>query len=464
MHEEGAASNNENTCSDQIDLIGVADASNQIRQPDKKKRKIRKAGDEEQIEINKLDSEIRRIESEIDSDAIKHAECRRILSLGVGSIAIIEELEKIDGLLVHLKDLKSQRQSVLDKKDEHLIAVSIGNDRAMVIEEVRNERAIKFKYHPMSSNSRTEENEIVHRMDVKLRSKPRANSINCPTGCSNLVADEKGCSLLCPTCGFVYEDIRCNPDNPVCSMGKFGEKVDVPRRRSGGYKPPNHFAEIIGYFQGTRSSTAPPEVLERVSEFCARYKYEPKDITQQVVRFFLRRMQQDENNRHDNALPKNPKDCLKRYTDFYRSAPEMAYRLSGKPPPYMSPMQEDRILAVFPLVIAAYKTSPRYLRRLHLRNECMKMGPKYKRCQIKDRCRTNPKYMKHLQSNMDCIKDFPNNPNYFLVFYKLCQLFGYDEFLPYIPLPKSTDNIDDNDTESWVHICAVNGWQYIPTR
>lgn len=164
----------------------------------------------------------------------------------------------------------------------------------------------------------------------------------------------------------------------------------------------------------------------------AHIQYEPREITPSVVRFFLRRMQQEENNRHANAVSKNPNDRLRRFTDFYRSAPEMAYRLSGIPPPYMSPMQEDRVTALFPLVIAAYRTSPRYLKRM--------------------------------QNRDDCIKKFPNNPNYSLVFYKLCQLLGFDEFLPFISLPKSTDNVDENDTMAWMHICKVNGWQYIPTR
>jgi hypothetical protein len=390
-------------------------------------------GDEEQVQIDALQTQIDGLETEIRRDASRYEECRRILALGVSSIAALDETIKIDGLLEDLRALRARRCDAMDEKDAHLMAISKGDDRALLLEEVRDERAARLRYHPYAkTGGRSEAEEVRRRMEARIRSRPRANAANCPAGCADLVEDVKRCTLMCQECGFVYEDIRCNPDNPACNFGKFGERVDVPRRRSGGYKPPNHFAEIIGYFQGTRSSTAPPKVLEDVRTYCARYKYEPREIVPQVVRAFLRRMQQDENNRHEHALAKDPGDRLRRFTDFYRSAPEMAYRLSGIPPPYMSPMQEDRVTALFPLVIAAYKTSPRYLKRL--------------------------------QARANCIKKFPNNPNYFLVFYKLCQLLGYDEFLPYIPLPKSTDNIDDNDVEAWMHICAANGWQYIPTR
>lgn len=397
-------------------------------------KRQRTIGDEEQKEVDRLGGEIARIEKEIKEDAASYEQCRHVLSLGVTSLAAVEQTKKMDSLMRDLQRLKDERQKAINKKDAHLVKFLDGDENAMIVEEVREERAIRSKYFSTSKESRSEEAEIQSRINAKFDEKmaKRANSANCPAQCRNLVEDHVGCVLLCPECGYVYEDQRCNSENPVCTMGKFGEHADVPRRRSGGYKPPNHFAEIVGHFQGTRSSTAPPEILERVKDFCFRYKYEPREITPAVVRFFLRRMQQEENNRHANALAKNPKDRLRRFTDFYRSAPEMAYRLSGIPPPYMSPMQEDRVTALFPLVIAAYKTSPRYLKRM--------------------------------QNREDCIKKFPNNPNYSLVFYKECQLLGYDEFLPFIPLPKSTDNIDDNDTMAWMHICEVNGWQYIPTR
>jgi hypothetical protein len=122
---------------------------------------------------------------------------------------------------------------------------------------------------------------------------------------------------------------------------------------------------------------------------------------------------------------------VRKYTDYYKHTPEIAWRLSGIPPPYLTPMQEDRVVALFPLVVESYKTSPRYLAR------------------------------KSNRTNR--VKENPNLLNYLFVFYKLCQLLGYEEFLPFIPLPKSASNIEDCDANGWRHICKVNGWTFIPT-
>jgi len=85
------------------------------------------------------------------------------------------------------------------------------------------------------------------------------------------------------------------------------------------------------------------------------------------------------------------------------------------------------------MVCAAYKTSPRYIAR--------KKDKKNRKT-----------------------RDEPNNMNYHYVYYKECEMLGYEEFLPYIPLPKSLANIDDNDQNGWKHACDLYGWCYTPTR
>lgn len=399
-------------------------------------KRQRVIGDEEQTGIDKLDTKIDQIEKEIKDHASLYQQSRTIIAMGVTSLVAVNETRKMEKLIEELKHLKDAREKLMAQKDAHIASFIDGDERAVMIESIRSERSSRATLHPFFEEAISERAEIERRLMTQSDEKrgERANSSKCPSRCKELVEDHVGCVLRCVDCGYVYEQQYCNPNNPVCTMGKFGEQVEVPRRRSGGYKPPNHFAEIVGHFQGAKGTTVPPEILERVKDYCYRYKYEPREITPNVVRFFLRRMQQGENNRHHNAIVKNPADKLRRFTDFYRSAPEVAYRLSGIPPPYMSPMQEERITALFPLVIESYKTSPRYLKRMQMKKE------------------------------EDCVKKYPNNPNYSFVFYKLCQLLGYDEFLPYIPLPKSIDNIDDNDQYAWQHVCEQRGWVYIPTR
>lgn len=408
----------------------------------KKKRK-RTIGDEEDMLISSIEDEIRGIEAEITRDASKYEECRRIMSFGVTSKMALEQTRKMEVLISKLKELRAKRNAAMIKKDMHIVGFANGNRTDQALEEIREERAMYKRRNPDTKKETLkdalmyEENtvEMMKKINAIDQSLPRKNSENCPTKCTTLVEDVQTCSMVCSGCGYVYKDLRVDSENPVCTATKFGENFDVTKKKSGGYKPLVHLTEIMGHFQGNRASVAPPDVMDKVSDYCIRYHHESHTITPGLIRFFLKRMQQDENNRHECALAKNPKDKVRRYTDYYKHVNEMAYRLSGIPPPYLTPMQEDKITVIFPLTTAAYKTSPRFIRM---------------------------KQMK--QMNQNCIKEDPNNSNYSYTFYKICQLLGYGEFLPYISLPKNTENIDDLDENFWKHTCNTYGWKYIPTR
>jgi hypothetical protein len=47
---------------------------------------------------------------------------------------------------------------------------------------------------------------------------------------------------------------------------------------------------------------------------------------------------------------------------------------------------------------------------------------------------------------------------------QIAQLLGFNELLPFIPLPKNVTTIDDCDKNGWRYICAHWGWFYMPTR
>lgn len=399
-------------------------------------------GEEERLCIQSMDAQIAGLEADIKNNAQEYQECRKIMLMGVVSLKASEQIARMNALMAKLKEMKANRREIIKKREMHLTSLFNGEERAIVLEEVRQKRAKRRRLYPRDKEVFTEEQETVIALNDKMSKKVvfRVNSANCPGGCLNIVDDTKECVQVCKDCGWIYGDIRCDSENPLCSAPKYGEQIDVPRRRSGGYKPPTHFAEIVGHFQGNRSSLTPADIIEKIKWYCKRYHYKDHEITPQVARFFLRRMQQEENNRHANAVHRDPRDKLRRFTDYYKHAPEISYRLSGIPPPYMTPMQEDRVISLFPYVIAAYKTCPRYKTRLQKKKE-------------------NPNERPNGKPDKT-----PNNPNYLLVFYKLCQLLGYNEFLPYIPLPKNTDNIDDNDEHAWKYICKKYNWQYIETR
>jgi hypothetical protein len=403
----------------------------------KKRTRERQPGTEQREIIEGLQREISRIEGEIDKDAAKFEECRRLMSLGVASYDALQQEQKMIQLLAQLKLKQEERNVALQRYEEHLKGLEKGDAVEVAIDKIHEQRAKRRRLYPREKEKKPVEAEILEKIEQvrgaagKYADIPRTNAANCPSRCENLEEHMRDCNIVCPDCGTIYGDLTLDMENPLCTAPKFGEWIETSRHRSGGYKPPTHFAEIIGHFQGNRSSQTPEDIMNKIKVYCGRYHYADKDITPAVARFFLRRMQQDENRRHAEAVITNPQDKIRRYTDYYKHAPEIAHKLSGIPPPYLSPMQEERVMSMFPLVIAAYKTSPRYLQRLGNR---------------KGR-----------------VKAVPNMPNYLYVLYKIMQLLGYTEFLPYVPLPKSADNTIDNDRAGWKHICETYDWQYIPT-
>jgi len=393
---------------------------------------------------------------------------------GLISAADIENKKTFDKLIDDLKRLKESRTSALAKIETLLFNQSRTTTTTTQCQSTSS--------MPPSSSSTSSEvnpnpgcrgnNSISESTFISSTRKELELIGFCKGGCKDLLYDKTGCADICQNCGAVYEHrTDCSPEHFAYDDVHMGE--GGLRRRGGGYKPPNHFTEIIAQFQGKRRSSAPKDVVAIVGDYCNRYGLEKHKITPKVCRMFLKQKQQEESqikkysskkkkfgglispsstsrssantapavaNRSEDAADANsasfssylnPPLPPRKYTDYYRYCPEIAWLLSGIPPPYMCPMQEDRVIALFPMTVEAYKTSPRYLKRKS--------------------DRTNR------------VKESPNLLNYCYVFYKLCQLLNYNEFLPYIPLPKSQANIEDCDNNGWKHICEYYGWAFIPT-
>ncbi len=346
--------------------------------------------------VSKLDVDIMRIEQEIKKQAARFEIIRSEMMTGIVSHDGISAKHASEQLTDILSRLQKERQYAIQESDRCAIQKAI---------------------------------------ELNLKSNPPAVSLEdkygyCKNGCDpNDLQNTSDCISVCIKCHRTYDHRLDNGvKNTVFSDYHPGEVVN----RVGGYKPPNHFAEIVSQFQGKRRTCAPPDVVKRIDVLCMRYKIQSHNITPDIVRMFLKQMQQEQ-----AAIRKYSKKTVpehhKKFTDYYKHCPEISYRLSHIPPPWMTPMQEDRVAALFLQVIHGYKTTPRYKAR--------------------KRDRKNRK-----------TRSEPNNMNYLYVFYKLCQLLGYECFLPYIPLPKSLGNIDDNDENGWKHICKLYGWAYTPTR
>lgn len=181
--------------------------------------------------------------------------------------------------------------------------------------------------------------------------------------------------------------------------------------KNGGYKPNNHFIDIIAQFQGKKRTFVTDNTIDEIREECKRHNISESNITPQIVRHFLKRMHREE---------------------YYKYIVDIIKNLSDTPPPYMTPMQEEELVNAFNYTVWAYKQSPRFLDRKRKRGKRKKLEP--------------------------------NNMNYKYIFFKLCQLKGFYEFLPFITLPKSNEGLDDMDENGWKYICKTLNWEYIPTR
>ena len=62
-----------------------------------------------------------------------------------------------------------------------------------------------------------------------------------------------------------------------------------------------------------------------------------------------------------------------------------------------------------------------------------------------------------------CPDDRVNFLNYYYTIYKLCELLGQTQFLPYFPLLKDREKQIEQD-EIWKKICADLNWEFIPTQ
>lgn len=62
-----------------------------------------------------------------------------------------------------------------------------------------------------------------------------------------------------------------------------------------------------------------------------------------------------------------------------------------------------------------------------------------------------------------CPDDRVNFLNYYYTIYKLCELLGQIQFLPYFPLLKDREKQIEQD-EIWKKICADLNWEFIPTH
>jgi len=216
---------------------------------------------------------------------------------------------------------------------------------------------------------------------------------------------------VCTHCSCVNQRLVGEGDMRLSGSMMSTAKTCVFKSKASTYKPLGHFTEIMYQLQGKRKCKAPYHVKKACRDYCISYGIKRMDITETTIR-----------------------KCLKQYkngSQYYKYAMEIACDLQGVPPPCMTGDQEGILTYMYPYTVHAYKSSRRYLMRK--------------------------------SNRVGRIKKLPNNMVGNYVLYKLCELCGFTEFLPYIRLSKNVANITEND-ESWQHICKINNWKFFRTK
>tara|TARA_B100000780_G_scaffold250841_2_gene197159 strand:- start:2797 stop:4032 length:1236 start_codon:yes stop_codon:yes gene_type:complete len=206
-------------------------------------------------------------------------------------------------------------------------------------------------------------------------------------GIEKIIMQSEG-FIVCTQCG---EKNRIMIDSDKPSF-----KDPPPEISYFAYKRINHFNEILAQFQGKESTEIPEDVFDKIII----------EITKERIT--------------NMALLNNKKvkDYLKRLrlNKYYEHVPHIINRLSGLPPPVLSPVVEDKLRIMFKEIQSPFRKV--------------------------------------------CPPDRKNFLSYYYVLHKFVELLGLDEFKSCFPLLKSREKLHDQD-KIWKDICKILQWEFV---
>lgn len=205
----------------------------------------------------------------------------------------------------------------------------------------------------------------------------------------------KQACLACPNCGRSTGFL-----DATSSALAYGDEVEFT---SFTYKRINHFNEWLNLFQGKESTEIPPAIFQRIMErlYEKGYHRSEKVITRSVIEIIMREL------------------GMRKY---YEHKQLILSRITGEPPPRMTPEQEEQARVMFMAIQAPFEKWKKILE------------PKRK-----------------------------NFLSYSYLLYKFCQLRGWNQFLPCFTLLKGADKLAKQD-RLFEKICMELDWQYVPSR
>ena len=178
---------------------------------------------------------------------------------------------------------------------------------------------------------------------------------------------------ICTHCGLTEHFLGCELT--------YKEEQTIEKNIVYSYKRENHFNEWMSQFQGTESTTIPPDVIEQLRYELKKQRVKNlSDITHTKVRALLKKL---------------------KLNKYYEHVPYITTILNGVTPPRMSESLEEKLRLMFSKIQAPFE--------------------------------------------MHCPADRKNFISYSYVLYKFCELLGEDEFLPCFPLLKSKEKLRQQD-------------------
>jgi hypothetical protein len=218
----------------------------------------------------------------------------------------------------------------------------------------------------------------------------------CPMCQSILLCDPRFAQVVCRTCGESCATMFSDARNQASSAPSMQQHVVQKRITTYMYKRTNHFLDHLKRVQAKESTSIPPAILNAVQNELLKEGIaigNPR-VTTTKVRSILKKL---------------------RLQKFYNHVFAITSHLSGRDPPHLTPMQEEKLLAMFQAI----------------------QGP----------------FQRH------CPPERTNMISYSYVLRKLVQILGWTHLIDYFPLLKSRHKVYSQDC-IWRNICDEVGFPF----
>ena len=211
---------------------------------------------------------------------------------------------------------------------------------------------------------------------------------------SILINDHRYGQVVCPSCGFCTNSIAFQ-GNQDCFV--LNASVMVPRRvTTYMYKRTNHFLDHIKRFQAKETSSLHQNVLDAVENELRKeriFRGDPR-VTTTKIRSILKKL---------------------RLQKYYNHVFSITAYISGKSPPSLTPLQEEKLLSMFQEI--------------------------------------QEPFQRH------CPPERTNMISYAYVLRKLSEILGWTQLMDYFPLLKSRQKVYAQDC-IWKKICDDVGYPF----